>query len=155
MLRIVPIALLLFSLPHSAIPVSGSAQRVNRPRDSSPDARVIPSLRYCVLLEHPNVHIGKLVRLNATWKFGFETTFLHDGECPQQPGAWLEFADEKELCPATKKNRDAPGPHDKEADVTVTGRLIGPGRYGHLGAYQYKFVVRCLEKIKITASDLK
>lgn len=155
MLKIIPIALLLFSLTQSTIPATESAQRVNPQRDSSADARAIPSLGYCVLLERSNIHIGKLVRLNASWQFGFETTFLHARECSQQPGAWLEFADEKELCPAARKNRDAPGPHDKEADVTVIGRLIGPGRYGHLGAYQYKFVVTCLQKIKITASDLK
>lgn len=155
MFKIVPIALLLFSLSPSTIPVSGSAQRVDRPPDSSADARAIPSLRYCVLLEHPSGHIGKLVRLNAAWQFGFETTFLHDRECPGQPGAWLEFADEKELCPETKKNRSAPGQSDKEADVTVVGRLYGPGRYGHLGDYQFKFVVTCLEKIKVTSSDLK
>jgi hypothetical protein len=155
MFKIIPIALLLFSLTQSTIPASESAQRVNRPRNSSADARAIPSLRYCVLLEHQKVHIGKLVRLDATWQFGFETTFLRDRECPQQPGAWLEFADEKELCPETKKNRSAPGQSDKEADVTVLGRLYGPGRYGHLGDYQFKFVAACLEKIKVTSSDLK
>lgn len=155
MLKIVPIALLLISLSHSTMPVSESAQPVNRQRDSSSDTRAIPSLRYCVLLKHPGVHKGKLIRLNATWQFGFETTLLCDRECPEQPGAWLEFADEKELCPETSKNRSAPGQSDKEADVTVVGRLYGPGRYGHLGDYQFKFVVVCLEKIKVTTSALK
>lgn len=154
MAKVVPSALLLLSILHSTSSIIGSTQRVS-PRNSSADARAIPTLGYCVLLEHASVHVGKLVRLNATWQFGFETTLLNDRTCPQQPVAWLEFADEKALCPQTRKNRSAPGQSDKEADVTVVGRLHGPGRYGHLGDYQFKFVVACLEKIKVTSSDLK
>src|SRR6185295_6020118 len=65
---------------------------------------------------------GTPVRVTASWKLGFETSRLFDRECPDQPGAWLEFTDDKDSCPETKKNRDAPGRHDKEADVFVTGR---------------------------------
>lgn len=155
MLKIVPTALLLFLLPNSTISVSGTAKRVNRPLYNSTEARAIPALGYCVLLKQPKRFVGKLVRLNASWQFGFETTFLHDRSCPQHPGAWLEFADEKELCPETKKNRSVPTQSDNEAAVTVIGRLYGPGRYGHLGDYQFKFVVTCIEKIKVTSSNLK
>jgi hypothetical protein len=126
-------------------------QPVSNPYDSIP----LPMVKYCELIERHTRYSGKTVRVSASWKFGFETTFLFDGKCPKEPGAWLEFADDKDTCPETKKNRDAPGPHDREAEVIVTGRLVGPGRYGHLGAYEYKFVVTCLEKIKITGSDLK
>jgi hypothetical protein len=154
MLKIAPIALLLFSISHATTPINRSTRPVSS-RNSSTEARTIPTLGYCALLEHATTHVGKLVRLKATWQFGFEATLLNDRKCPQQPGAWLEFADEKELCPQTRKNQSTPGHSDKEADITVVGRLYGPGRYGHLGDYQFKFVAVCLEKIKVTSSDLK
>ena len=117
--------------------------------------RKVPTLAYCALLKDATRYKSKPVRLKATWQFGFETTCLFDPACAEQPKAWLEFADEKLLCPETQKLRVLPGPSDKEAEVTVVGRLYGPGRYGHLGAYEFKFVVVCLEKLNVTASDQK
>jgi len=90
-------------------------------------------------------YAGKLLRIKASWQFGFERSFLYTRQCSQQPKAWLEFVDNKDACSQSKKNRIARGKHDKEADVTVTGKLYGPGHYGHLGAYEYKFVVVCME----------
>lgn len=154
MLKITTIALLLLSLSFIALPSGGAALLAAEPQNA-PESRVVPSLKYCALIEGSRRYSDKLVRVSASWQFGFEKTFLFDPKCPERPGAWLEFPEDAQTCPETKTNREAPGPHDKEADVTLTGKLFGPGNYGHLGAYQYKFVVTCLEKIKITASDLK
>jgi hypothetical protein len=98
---------------------------------------------------------GSPVRLKATWQFGFEVSSLYDPGCFDQPKAWLEFADDKVTCPETKTNRNLPHELDKEAEVTVTGTLHGPGRYGHLGAYEFKFVVTCLEKIKVKPPEVR
>jgi hypothetical protein len=155
MLKLISITLLLFSLTNCPLTAGQSAQSKNASRDNPADAQAVSSLSYCALLKAPDHHAGKLVRINASWQFGFETSFLYDPKCPRQPKAWLEFADEKEICPETKENRDAPGKSDKEADVTVVGRLYGPARYGHLGDYEFKFVVVCMEKIKVTSSDEK
>lgn len=155
MLKISAIILLLLSPSSSTFQPSRSTESATQPDQSSSLSHELPTLNYCALMKGKHRYSGKQVRVNASWQFAFETTFLFDRDCPKQPGAWLEFVDDSKSCPETKKNRDAPGPHDKEAEVTVTGRLIGPGRFGHLGAYPYKFVVTCLEKIKITGSDLK
>jgi hypothetical protein len=153
MVKLMSLPLLLFLLVNGLHPVTQPAQSDNINRHDSSATKSIPSLSYCDLLKFHSRYAGKLVRIKASWQFGFERTFLYDRECSQQPKAWLEFVDDKDACPRSKKNRDAPGKHDKEADVTVAGKLYGPSRYGHLGAYEYKFVVVCLEEIKVTASD--
>jgi hypothetical protein len=155
MLKLVSITLLLFSFSNCLHPVKQPAQPENINRNDSSGAQAIASVSYCALLKSPNLYGGKLLRVKASWQFGFEVTFLHDSQCPDQPKAWLEFVDDKDACPRSKENINAPGKNDTGADVTVVGRLFGPGRYGHLGAYEFKFVVVCMEEIKITTSNEK
>jgi hypothetical protein len=150
MLKLVTIIFLLCS-----VSIYHSVQPATLALELPATTHKVSTLAYCALLKDATRYKGKLVRLKATWQFGFETTCLYDPTCSEQPKAWLEFADEKLLCPDTQKNRTLPGASDKEAEVTVVGRLYGPGRYGHLGAYEFKFVVVCLEKLNVTASDQK
>ena len=152
MSRLTSITLLLI-FTNCSLVASQPARPDNTSRGNVSDTQTIPSLSYCALVKSPKLYAGKLVRIKAIWQFGFETTFLQSRDCSEQPQAWLEFADEKALCPETKENRNAPGQSDKEADVTAVGRLYGPGRYGHLGDFQFKFVVVCLENIKVASSE--
>ncbi len=153
MLKLLSITFLLLSLANCSATGNRSAQQGRTPRGNSPDQNAVASLSYCDLLKNPDLYAGKQVRVRASWQFGFETTFIYDRQCPLSPKAWLEFVSDDEACPQTKQNRSLPTQSDKEADVTVVGRLYGPGRHGHLGDYEYKFVVACLEKIKVTSSD--
>ena len=152
MSRLISITCLLM-LTSCSLMASQHVRSNNSSGGNGSDTEAIPSLSYCALVKSPKLYSGKLVRIKATWQFGFETTSISDRECSGQPQAWLEFADEKELCPRTKENRNAPGQTDREADITVVGRLYGPGRYGHLGDFQFKFVAVCLEDIKVAPSD--
>ena len=153
MLKFISVLFLLFSFANCLHSVNQPAPSNGTNRNDSSDKKSIPSLSYCDLLKSHSRYNGKLARIKAAWQFGFETSFLSGSECLGQPKAWLEFADDKDACPQSKENRNAPGRNDKEADVTVVGKLYGPGKYGHLGAYEYKFVVTCMEEIKVTASD--
>ena len=153
MLKLISVMFLLFSFANCLPSVSQTAPQDTVNGNDSSDAKSIPSLSYCDLLKFHSRYDGKLVRVKASWQFWFEHSSLQDRKCPKQPAAWLSFADDKESCLKSKENRNAPGKQDKEADVTVVGRLYGPGRYGHLGAYDYKFVVTCLEELKVTDSE--
>lgn len=128
-----------------------------RPAEALPgqsaDERALPSLSYCELIKSPELYAGKLIRLRASWRFGFETSALYDKDCPPHSQSWFEFADEKALCPQTKAKQGLIGRNDKEAEITVVGRLYGPGRYGHLSAYEFKFECVCLKEVKVTASE--
>jgi hypothetical protein len=153
MIKLISVIFLLFSFGNCLHSVRQPVQPDNTNRNDSSDAKSIPSLSYCDLLKGHSRYDGKLVRIKASWQFGFERSALYDKECSKQPEAWLEFVDDKDACPQSKVNRNVPGRGSREADVTVVGRLYGPGRYGHLGASQYKFVVVCMEEIKVTDSD--
>jgi hypothetical protein len=155
MFKLASIACLLFSLANGLLAASAPAQPAYPSSDDSSDGPAMPSPSYCALLKSPKRYAGKLVRLHASWRFGFETSLLYDKGCSQPFHTWLGFADEKALCPKTKEMQSLLSRSDKEAEITAVGRLYGPGRYGHLGDYQFQFVVVCLEKVKVTASEMQ
>ncbi|MGA9769279.1 MAG: hypothetical protein WBV94_09580 [Blastocatellia bacterium] len=154
MLKLISVIFLLFSFANCLPSVSQPAQPQNTTRGESYDSKSIPSLSYCDLMKSRRRYTGKLVRLKASWQFGFERSSIYDGKCSGRPKSWLAFVEDKDACPASKANRNVPGKNDKEADVTVVGRLYGPARFGHMGAYDYKFEVVCMEEIKVTDSDI-
>src|SRR6266853_6576976 len=66
---------------------------------------VIPTVSYCELIRNPNLYAEKLVRVKATWEYGFEMSDLYDPEClGKDHAAWIEMADEDQLCAVAKKN---------------------------------------------------
>ena len=152
MLKLVSVTFLLFLFANCPQPVRQPAPPDAVNRNESSDKRSIPTLSYCDLIKSHGRYEGTPVRLKASWTFGFETSFLNGKDCSEQAKAWVEFVEDKDACSQSKKNRNTVGQNDKEADVTVVGRLFGPGRYGHLSAYEYKFVVTCLENLKVTDS---
>lgn len=153
MFKLASVIFLLFSFANCPQPVKQPASSGATNRNEPSGTKSIPSLSYCDLIKSHSSYDGKPVRLKASWRFGFETSFLNSRECSEQPKAWLEFVDDKDACSQSKKNRNTVGQNDKEADVTVVGKLYGPGNYGHLGAYEYKFVVTCMENLKVTDYD--
>ena len=109
----------------------------------------MPEVSYSELVKNKNAYIGKTVRLHAVWTYGFEWTYLCDSECKNVEKAWVEIADEEELCNSRGGVRKKLGrKYDNRADVIVLGRLDGPSGYGHMGAYPFRFVVTCFEKYK-------
>ena len=113
------------------------------------------TISYCDLFSHPDLATGdKLIRLRATWIYGFEWTYLSNSACTNQPKTWIEFADESSQCPATKKNLRKLGNKNinKPADVVMLGYLRRGGGTNINGyGYQYTFVVTCLENFKTSA----
>ena len=107
---------------------------------------------YCDLFLNPDLATGdKLIRLRATWVYGFEWTYLSNSACPNQPRTWIELADENSECPASKKNLKKLGHNtvNKPANVVMLGYLRrGGGTNINGSGYQYTFVVTCLENFK-------
>ena len=113
-------------------------------------AESAPTISYCELLREPSLYQGKLVRVAATWHYGFEWSYLYHRECMSRGNkAWVEFVDEDESCPQTKKlSKRLKDDFDNKADVVAVGTLAVGRGYGHMGAYQYQFTIKCLEKAK-------
>ena len=127
--------------------------------DSSPESTISleqtqniqrRTLFYCALMHQPDLYKdSESIRLSAIWHYGFEWSFLSSPDCPDQPKIWIEFADTSQLCSRPKANtiRLDRKKFDNQAEVTVVGKLYS-GPYGHMGGYQFKFVVTCLESVR-------
>ena len=104
-----------------------------------PKNKETPTLTYSQLFENKGEYLGKLVRVRATYIYGFEWAFLCDKECAKRrTDTWVEFLSEDELC-RSSKHRLKHGRtkyFDNRADVVFVGRLTA-GSYGRFGAYAY------------------
>jgi hypothetical protein len=116
----------------------------------------VPTISYCELLREPNLYQGKLVRIAATWNYGFEWSYLYHRECMEQRNkAWVEFVDDEEGCPQTEKvSKRLKDGFDNKADVVAVGTLSGGGGYRHMNGYKYQFTIKCLEKAKQIPADV-
>ena len=115
---------------------------------NAPDS--IPTVPYCDLVRNPEMYADRLVRVHATWVYGFEITALYDAACLDRDNrAWFETLDEDKLCPASKHNFNKLKKEGfAKADVTVVGKLYSGRRFGHENGYNFKFEVTCLESAK-------
>src|ERR1044072_1879973 len=123
MLKLTVITFLLFSFANNSALVSQSVQPELAYHFDIANPKSIPTLSYCDLLKSHSRYTGKLVRLKASWQFGFERSCLTDQKCSGEATAWLEFIDDQQACPQSKENRQAPGKYDQEAEVTVVGKF--------------------------------
>jgi hypothetical protein len=121
-----------------------SQQRANQPRE------IIPTVGFCEVLRNPESYRGKLIRIQATWQWGFEWSFLYDRNCMERRNrAGIEILDEENLCQGSKKKlKRLPEKFNNKADVRLVGRL-SPGT----NEYHFKFVVSCVEDAHTTNAD--
>ncbi|HEV2915073.1 MAG TPA: hypothetical protein VGX92_17480 [Pyrinomonadaceae bacterium] len=134
--------------------VNGQSQSTTKPQ-SKVDG--ITTISYCELIQNASQYPNQQqVRVKATWNYGFEWTYLYDRECMNLPKAWVEFVDEDSLCAASKRSLKKMNPRrfDNKADVVIVGQLHDCGGCGHMGNYQYKFIVTCLENYKKIRADV-
>ncbi len=116
----------------------------------------IPTLTYSELIQDKGNYLGKTIRVKAFWIYGFEWSFLCDGDCKGgQIKTWVEFIDEDDLCKGSKgKLKKGSNNFDNKAEIIFVGKLSS-GSYGHFGAYDYQFTVSCVEKFKKLKVELK
>lgn len=113
----------------------------------------IPTVAYCELIHNAEKYDGKVVRTNATYRFGFEWAEFYCLDCwDGEHRTWVDYEDE--LCPKSKKIKGN-NFRGRTVNVQVVGKFYGAGRmgYGHMNAYRYKFVVSCMERAKTIWND--
>ena len=91
---------------------------------------------------------GKLIRLKLIWKFGHSFSFVYDPACKECPSSWMTFANAGDLCEGTEeKLKDLNSEFYNETELTAVGRIYRcEAGCGHSSAYEYRFVVTCLEE---------
>ena len=98
--------------------------------------------------------MGQTVRVHATWRYGFEWSYLFDTKCPDAPKTYVKFAADEKLCSASKSNLNKmTHGTDNKANVVVVGEFSGGGGYGHRAMYNYEVIVTCLERYESLPAD--
>ena len=90
---------------------------------SSPPA---PTMKFCELMQYPDKYNGKLVKVRATWVYGFEWSYLHCLGCEGR--VWLDTSGLDERSERTAK-------HTPKAaaivNIDVEGIFQSGGGFGH------------------------
>jgi hypothetical protein len=121
----------------------GSSPNKTLPKTEEPQ-----DVSFCELFKESNSHSGKLVRIKVVWKFGHSFSYIYAPKCERRSSTWITFDKEENLCEGTvNKLKGLNTEFYNETEVVAVGRLDRcVGGCGHSSAYDYKFVVRCLEQ---------
>jgi hypothetical protein len=106
-----------------------------------------PTVTYCDLIRNPSRYDKKEVRVKAVFRVGYEWEEIYCLDCfDTDQRTWIKFDDEVDSC--TKRDiSKLIGAREGTFSIVAVGEFQSSGRgYGHMGAYRYQFVVKCVEK---------
>jgi hypothetical protein len=113
------------------------------------------TVSYCELMRSPEQYRGKVVRVSAIYRYGFEWSELYCLECVSEAKTWVDL--DESFVSSTKANlRKKIGPHGvtgRTVRVTMVGRFDVGGGYGHMGVYRFRLIVDRLEDAKVIVDD--
>ncbi len=114
----------------------------------------IPTVSYCELIGNPKLYDQKEVRIKAAYREGYEWSEIYCPDCFKiEHRTWVEFSDDYKSCTKPKIVKMLDG-SDKTFGIVVVGKFYGSGdRHGHMNAYRFKFVVKCVEEAKVLLKD--
>lgn len=120
----------------------------------------IPTVAFCELTSHPEKYVNKLVRTEANYIVWWESSYLYGDRCiddDHKISNSSDCAEDDQECENKfgiewKKlepfMRSKKGSDTQRVKAVFTGRLEGPGRYGHLDGFQYEFRIVSIGKVK-------
>jgi len=140
-------------------------------KSSSSSSNRVTTVEFCDLTEHPERYVNKLVRVKANYIVWWESSYLYSDSCQKGEHSIHNALD----CPGggscTDCNRlplecekigkqisKALEPYMRDSgdryhtmtayrvSAIYIGRLVGPGKYGHLDSFRYEFRIRRVEK---------
>lgn len=131
-------------------------QKNDTSKPSRCDAGEVTTVNYCDLIRSPELYDQKLVRVQAVYRYGYEWAELYCPDCLTEGRTWVDFDESFETCtkPEVAKNISDNGFKGRTVNVVIVGKFYGlGGGYGHMNAYQFKFLVSCVEKARIILND--
>jgi hypothetical protein len=117
--------------------------------------RQYATVSYCDLMRKPEEYSGKVVRVSAIYRYGFEWSELYCLECIGEARTWVDL-DESFASSTKAKVRKKIGPHGamgRTVRVIMIGRFNVGGGYGHMGAYRFRLLVDHLENAEVILND--
>lgn len=113
------------------------------------------TVSYCDLMRKPEQYSGKVVRVSAIYRYGFEWSELYCLECVSEARTWVDLTES--FVSSTKASvRKKIGPHGfkgRTVRVVMVGRFDGGGGYGHMGAYRFRLLVDQLANAEVILND--
>jgi hypothetical protein len=111
---------------------------------------------FCDLVHDPNKYAGKEVTVRASYKFGFEWSYLYCLSCLEEGKPWLELPLHfDDLDRTTRKAIQHLPEYAGTVNLTVSGVLVGPGAYGHMNGYRYEFKARTVSNVVVLIKGMK
>jgi len=115
------------------------------------------TVEYCELIKNPSLYDGKRVRVEATYRYGYEWSEIYCTDCfDLMKRTWVEFDNLDESCTSKKflKKLRKDSPKGRTLSVVFSGTFeSAKNRYGHLNGYQFQLDVSCVEKAKVLLED--
>jgi hypothetical protein len=141
---------LLLLLIFAAFPVFSFGQKVGTTHVDK-----IFDVSLCDLLTNPQEFADKLVRVKATYRYGFEWSDLYCSDCESPGDVWVDFTEgfEGESKKKYRKKLNENGEVGRTVNVIFVGKFYSGGHYGHMSGYPYKFIAQRVENAKIIYKD--
>ena len=109
-----------------------------------------PTMRFCDLMRHPEEYSGKLVRVRATWVYGFEWSYLHCLGCDGR--VWFDSSELDEQYEKVLKHIPK---NAGIVNVDVEGIFHAGGGFGHMNGYKYKLTAHMVANPTVISKGLK
>ena len=116
----------------------------------------VPTVAYCDLIRNPKRYDDKLIRIRAIYRYGYEWSQFYCPGCLSEGETWVDFEKSFKSCARSvvSKRIGDNGFKGRTVELLVVGKFYGSDvGYGHMNAYRFKFVVRCVEEAKIILND--
>ena len=107
-------------------------------------------MRLCDLIQHPEKYNGQMVKIRATWIYGFEWSYLHCIDCDSR--VWLDTSDLDE--PSQKAIRHVPKGAGM-VNIDAEGVFQAGGTFGHLNGYRYQLKAHSIANPAVISKGLK
>lgn len=129
-----------------------SGQETSKASSEHADATVI-SASYCELVSNPGLYDGKEVTVRATYKYGYEWSYLYCLSCMNKGQTWLDVPTDLDAASEKALKRMPKGAG--AANLTVQGTFTRCGHCGHQGSYPFKFVAHKVSNVAVVIKGMK
>jgi hypothetical protein len=109
-----------------------------------------PTMTFCELVRDPEKYNGKLVKIRATWIYGFEWSYLHCLDCEGR--VWLDTSALDEQSEKTLKHTPKGA---GIVNVDVEGVFQTGGTFGHLDGYRYQLMAHTVANPAVISKGMK
>ena len=111
------------------------------------------SLELCDIVKNSESYNNKEITFRATWRYGFEWTYLYCLHCETEH-IWVQ-ASEEELDSVTRRVLTSKPKGAGIVNVTLTGVFKTGGRYGHQSGYRHEFIVKKAWNLVVLSKGMK